>query len=336
VEKGKRPIDRQRDSAFSMSVGEEGDGPSRDSLPIGHKMYLLMDRAIYSIVLADNIDPARTNPNIRHMQQKAYDIGTQSELVGRTLLAAKYLFKDGMLDQRFDKDRIFLIVLDFFEEVLGLSKIFESFVEEMKRPVASANERQQQGSSVLLPSVPDLKGKVKAFVQRAEHGVQSLLALCKVFYDLPPNKSNFDGLFAVASVRDDLEPFLLQILEGIVRYAKFLRNCRHCVEHPHPHQRIVITNFILNANNEVWPPVLEIIHPQTPEPTIDVGVFMRDVLNSTLSAGENLMAFLASTNMLPDWKERAMVMEFPPEKRRNPHVKYYYAMNLGGEMCPIG
>jgi len=67
-----------------------------------------------------------------------------------------------------------------------------------------------------------------------------------------------------------------------------------------------------------------------------VGVFMRDVLNSTLSAGENLMAFLASTNMLPDWKERAMVMEFPPEKRRNPHVKYYYAMNLGGEMCPIG
>jgi hypothetical protein len=48
------------------------------------------------------------------------------------------------------------------------------------------------------------------------------------------------------------------------------------------------------------------------------------------------MAFLASTNMDSGWKERTTVMEFPPEKRRSPHVKFYYAVNLGGEMHPLG
>jgi len=336
VEKGKRPIDRQRDSAFTMNIGEQGDGATREGLPIGDKLYNLMDKAIYSVLLADKIDSQRTNPSIKHSQQKAYGVGADSELVGRTLLAAKYLFKDGTLNRRYDKDRIFLIVLDFFEQVLGLSRIFEAFVEEARRLVVSATERQQDGSSILLPSVPDLKGKVKSFVQRAEHSVQSLLALSKVFYDLPPKKDNFDGLLTVVRAREELEPFLLQILEQIIRYAKFLRNCRHCVEHPHPHQRIAVTNFEMNPNGEVWPPTLEIVHPETPEPKIEVGLFMRDVLKSTLSVGENLMAFLASTNMAPDWSKHTIVMEFPPEKRRIRHVKYYYAMNFGGEMQPVG
>jgi hypothetical protein len=91
-----------------------------------------------------------------------------------------------------------------------------------------------------------------------------------------------------------------------------------------------------DSSGEVWPPVLEIVHPETPEQTIEVAFFMRDVLNCTLSAGENLMAFLASTNMQHDHRQHTMVMEFPPEKRRSPHVKYYHAINLGGEMCPIG
>jgi hypothetical protein len=139
------------------------------------------------------------------------------------------------------------------------------------------------------------------------------LALSKVFYELPPKKGNFDSLLTAASAREDLEPFLLEILQHVVTYAKFLRNCRNCVEHPHPHQRIVVTNFEMSASGQVSPPALEIVHPNTPEPKIDVGAFMRDVLNSTLSAGENLMAFLASTNMVTDWKKHTMVMAFPPE-----------------------
>lgn len=319
-----------------MNVGEEGDGRTREGLPIGKKMYILMDRAIYSVLLADQIDPGRTNPSIKHAQQKEYDVGVESELVGRTLLTAKYLFKDGMLDQRFDRDRIFLIVLDFFDEVLGLSNIYKAFVAEMNRLVAAAAEKQQRGSSVVLPSVPDLKGKIKAFVQRAEHGVQSLLDLSKVFYDLPPQKGNFDRLLSEASAREELEPFLLQILQMIVTYAKFLRNCRHCVEHPHPHQHIAVTNFSMTPQGTVDFPALEIVHRETPEAKIEVGAFMRDVLNSTLSAGENLMAFLASTSMRRDCKKHTMVMEFPPEQRRSPHVRFYYAMNFGSGMQPVG
>jgi hypothetical protein len=30
------------------------------------------------------------------------------------------------------------------------------------------------------------------------------------------------------------------------------------------------------------------------------------------------------------------VVEFPPEARRSPHVRYYFAMNMNGVMTPIG
>lgn len=318
-------------------AGDPSEGVIKEMMGIGNKMYAIKERAIYSFMLADDIDPGRTNPAIPNVQQKAYDVGYDSELVARTLLTAKILFKDGMLDARFKPDDILPLVLDFFEETLALLKSFEAFSSEIQGLVESVKEQQKHGSSVLLPSVPDLRGKVKSFVQRAEHATQALLALCKVFYEFPENKHGFISFPQAVEKRGNVDPSMLQWAEHIAAYAKYLRNCRHCVEHPHDDQKIILTDFAINpSDGQLNEPMLEVVHRDTPEPRLPIGAYMLSVLSSTVAMGEELMALLALDNMLPGWKDTTTVMEMPPEKRRHPKVRFYYAINMGAVMQPIG
>jgi hypothetical protein len=334
VEKGNRPIDRMRNAAFVVTIAGEGEGPIRETLPIGEKMYIFKDQAIYSFVLADQIDPRRTNPNIQHVQQREYDVGATSPLVGQTLFTARYLFKDGMLDARCDKDRLMRLALGFFEEVLALSKMLDAFFQEQSRVAEQWNQKQKYGASVLLPIVLDLKGRIKAFIQRAEHAAQTLLTLSKTFYP-GTEKKGFDGVLDLMRSGAGVEPELIGFAERIVKYWKFLRICRHCIEHPHPRQNIAVTNFSLNVDGKVESPTMEIIHKETPEPRVEVAVFMQGVLESVLNMGEQLMALLAAMNVQPGW-QNVTVMEFPPEARRSPHVRDYFAINMHGVITPIG
>jgi len=61
---------------------------------IAGRLLVIKERSIYEIVMADNIDPERTNANLPPMIQKIIiDRGTDSEVVSRTLLTAIGLFK---------------------------------------------------------------------------------------------------------------------------------------------------------------------------------------------------------------------------------------------------
>jgi hypothetical protein len=331
VMKGDRPIDRQRNAAGSIKIA--GPGAAREAIGIGSKLYVFKDEAIYSVMLADQIDPGRTNPNLTPVQQHEYGVGLASPLVGRTILTAKYLFKDGMLRGRLNKDVLMGLVVEFFEEALALSGMLDAFAEELKCLAEDWNKKQyQRGSSVLLPSVPDIKGKIKAFVQRAEHAAQSLLALSRAFF---PSEGGFDSVLEAIRSRGDVLPDQIKFAEMIVNYWKFLRNCRHCVEHPKPRQKLAVENFHMTIDGKVSFPTVEVIHEKTPEPRIEAAIFMTGLLKSVLNMGEQLMAFLADTNVQPAW-HGISVVEFPPEARRSPHVRYYFAMNMNGVMTPIG
>ena len=96
-----------------------------------------------------------------------------------------------------------------------------------------------------------------------------------------------------------------------MKYWKFLRNCRHCVEHPQLHQKIAVENFGMTAEGKVEFPSIEVIHKETPEPRAPAANFMAATLKSVLNMGEYLMAFLAATNVQPGWQS-VTVMEFPP------------------------
>jgi hypothetical protein len=332
----KRPIDLKRDSAFSGTVGTDDEGVIQEFINVGHSLLMIKDKAIYRSQLADQIDPGRTNINVPHIQQKIYSVGSSSEIVGRILLTAKYLFQNGMLDGRFNKADLMSATLDFFDEAIKLQTLYQALTVDQDAAIAECRKQKAQGSVVLLPSIADIGGRVKSLVQHADHSLQRLLILCRMFYSMPPGKAWFDSFAEIASKEHQLEQAASERLDRMAKFAQFVRNCRNCVEHPKSDQKIISADFRMTPNAEIEPPTIEIVHEQTPQPSVTLAAFMESMTQSVVNLGEQTMAFLASYHVMPGWQETVSVCYFPQGQRRNPHVGYYFAMNMNGQIVPIG
>jgi hypothetical protein len=92
----------------------------------------------------------------------------------------------------------------------------------------------------------------------------------------------------------------------------------------------------MTTNAEIEPPTIEIAHEQTPEPVVPLTIFMDNMVRSVVNLGEQTMAFLASYHVMPGWEDTVSVSYFPEGQRRHPHVQYYFAMNMNGQIVPIG
>lgn len=101
----KRPIDRVRDSAMSMKVGVPEDGAIKEMFGLKDRMLFILERAIYAMQLADEIDPNRSNISIPNTQQKLLGRGAEDPLVAKTLLTAHTLFKEIHLGKAFSESR---------------------------------------------------------------------------------------------------------------------------------------------------------------------------------------------------------------------------------------
>jgi hypothetical protein len=144
-----------RESAMSMTVGTPEDGIIKGFLTIGgKKMYIIKERSVYLVRLADDIDPGRTNPNIQATHQKISSEGDESEFVGRILLTARELF-EGKFLEGIDHERaleqcvqIFQDVSEMREEVTSIRAAMEATETEISPPRA----RQFQ-QSLMRPRV---------------------------------------------------------------------------------------------------------------------------------------------------------------------------------------
>ena len=93
----KRPIDKRRDAAIHMQVGDSTDGAISEPVSFGDRLLIVKERSIWQVQLADAIDPQRSNPEIPNTHQKLLSRGSSDPLVGRTLLQAKRFAKKGIL-----------------------------------------------------------------------------------------------------------------------------------------------------------------------------------------------------------------------------------------------
>ncbi|WP_144441538.1 hypothetical protein [Bradyrhizobium sp. CCGE-LA001] len=89
---------------MSMDVGPSGG--------IGERLHTVKTDSIYRILLADEIDPDRTNINVPNSQQKVLDYGSDSPLVAKTLLTGKQLFEKGFLGPNFESTKVIELSFD--------------------------------------------------------------------------------------------------------------------------------------------------------------------------------------------------------------------------------
>ncbi|MBU2534498.1 MAG: hypothetical protein KKB37_17295 [Alphaproteobacteria bacterium] len=332
----KRKIDRIRDSAGSFKVGDDSDGSISSMTTIGGRLYLIKEKSIYVFSFADEIDPDRKREDIPNTIQKVFDVGSNDEVVIRTILTGIELFKKDRLVDSVDFEAALSSAMEILRDLAAAIAV----IEEVEAFLAKTRGEQvvSKDRAVSLPSFPALQAQTKNFIQKLDHAMQNIFNLICVFYDEKTLRSAGKWLDGLANhLSNTLKPdenFVLFARELAV-FGKMVRNTRHCIEHPKPTQRIELSDYKITANLECEEPSISVIHDETPIDPTPIDQFLRHYYENALAGAELLMAHLAMYHVATFGKFPIGVGEIPEGQRIN-GVRFGYLMNMGGKLQRLG
>lgn len=165
---------------FTLKNPDDGS-PIREQIVLGDRLLSITEKCTYAIQMADQIDPARTNPNLpRNFQQKLFDHGVGSELLCRSLLHAKVMFRKEL--QRIEIERAMQLSFDVLGELVAMDEAALDFKAAEAAAIEKAQGLGRADGSLALPAVGNVRAHCKTFAQKADHGAGALLEIVRLFY----------------------------------------------------------------------------------------------------------------------------------------------------------
>lgn len=326
----KRPIDLQRDSAGSMTIGSPEEGKIDDFVQFKDRLLIVKEKAVYEVILADMVDPDRTNPGIPNAQQRVLNIGAESPILGRTLLTAKSLFRGAYLKD-IDCDLALVRSLAAAKDAAAMQTALDLLIQK-QRDIEGVVAGAKLSGGFAVPTIDNLEADVRSFIQRADHFAASTMDIARQFYGKKAKHADalHDLITAEYGAEDSFAKFVGEAAD-VLRYARDVRNA---VEHPKEHEHLKIRNFRLLADGTLTPPSLELVHPKRSHAPVHVDVFMNRVVDELTGVFESLLAYLCDRrSAVAD--SPVFVGQFSPERLGQKHVRYSYAMRIGDEVVPM-
>ena len=327
----KQHIDRIRESGGHADIGSEEDGAIIEMKNIGGRLLIIKERSIYEMVMADDIDPERTNINLPTTIHKLIiDKGTESETVSRTLLTAMTLFRPEYISNAVDCSKIIGLTIDLLSEISILEKEIEEYRLAEKTASDEYEERRNQKVSYKLPSVVSLESKCKTIFQKADHTEQTLMDIIVKFY---PNlgltkQSHFPNFHEKLQEKfGEADPFV-EFIKKTVYFMQVIRELRNGFDHRLEHTKVF--DFQLQTGGDIIAPSIQLNHKKVKLERTSLSGFLEITTKNLLDIIELTFAYLAGKNI----KTGGMpyqVRQIPYEKRRYKFVKYSFWMPIGNE-----
>ena len=331
-----RPIDALRDSAGSLKISTpDDDSAISEMISTGDRLLVVKGKGIYEIKLADQVDPKRANIAIPNTIQRIIPYGVDAPWVCAVILTAHHLFHSSCSPSLVDSAKAFTLVLKMAEDIAGAHQLEESYRNTENDTTKSLNPKIQKDRSFIVPALGNVESRCNEFLQRADHALKELFRLVQMFYS-DVGSGGWESL----KNRIDGDPQGIdnfpQFLAEVIPFLQLIRNARNCAEHPRAEQRLIVKDFSLDSKNVLLPPMIEIIHPRTPQKEMPVGVFFKQVLQSLVTAIEVMMVFLCARHVESVGGLTVRVIELPLERQRSKHVRYGYGAIFGDQIVPMG
>jgi len=334
----KRSIDRQRDAAITLTIGDEEDSsPARNFLSTSNALYVIKQKGVFKVQTADNIDPERTNPNIPNLSQKVLSAGEDNEIVARILLTAKCLFDERNATVSPFVGAFFEQNIDLARHILELHEMISALKGKIIGKEEAFQKREHKPNAFFLPSVPDLDKDIHNILVKADKAKDSILSLYRLHF-LPDaqKKPLLDEYDAAIQNRLAAEPDIVAGWNETKSILNLIRNIRNASEHRKDGHQLKVKDFEMKPDGSVNSPVLEIEHKDTPIEPVSVVEFIDFIGNVILDQAEGSIATIRCTVLLDKNPFNEQVAFLPPESRRHPHVRYCRAVSLGGVMRILG
>lgn len=326
--KQKKPIDQKRDSGGTAEIGTKEDGAILEMFKIGERLIIIKEKSIYEFILADEIDPERKNIDLpNHIQKQIIDKGTESEIVARTFLTAKNLFKREFINDDIEVNQALNLTIDLLYEISELDKEVSDYKlkETEEREKYEANKGT---SSYALPSIGNINTRCKTIFQKADHIEQTLMGIITVFY---PNEgltkqSHFPKFHKIIIEKYGAESPFAKFLEDITSFMKLVRAFRNALDHRL--DSVTVYDFELQPNSDVYTPSIELNHKDSKFERNSLLELVDHLIPRFTNIIEVTIAYLSAHNSKPNLLSQEVKM-IPVDQRINKNVKYAFWAPLG-------
>jgi hypothetical protein len=331
----KRPIDIQRDSAKSATIGVDGD-TSRitDMIPMKGGMIFLKEKAAYTYVLADHIDPDRTNEKIPDTQQRILDIGSAHPIVAKVLLTANTLFRRELFDESFDRDAAINFALELVKDLAAMEAMRAELESLQNTAWEKSKNQEKKTGSFALPSVGNLEAKFESFVQKLGHVYNSLEAIAKLFYGDKLTKYWVDSLIKIVRDTQGEDSGAYKYLAEIGPYLLKYNALRNAVEHPKSDNFVQVHDFRLMPSGEIFVPHCDLTLRNHGVLSGTIISLMQRLIEGLPITIETFLACICDSNFKRSESGfDVFVFEFPEERRVNKLQRYNCAVNMNGQIA---
>ncbi|MCX5543041.1 hypothetical protein M3A49_26730 [Paraburkholderia sp. CNPSo 3076] len=314
-----------------MLNNPDDDTPIKEMLSLGKYLYLITEKCTYRVQMADQVDPERKNLALPPVfQQKLFELGTDSELLRRTLMQARVLFRKEFLC--IDPDKALELTLEALAELAALHEVCKNFASSEQAAIDKLEASPSKDRSQTVPSAGNVQTQCKAFAQKADHFAAKLMEIVRLFY-LEQKGKNWDALQAMAKGRyGDSDPFC-EVLNIAVPVLKLVRNTRDCLEHHLP--GVVVRDFVPEPDGRIAVPTIEVNFRGSSLERTRISSFMSQVAKHLLDTFEMLAAHMSSKHMKP-FAGMPMEIGLVPEDLKNAwHVRFAFGMyDQNGRFVP--
>jgi hypothetical protein len=94
--------------------------------------------------------------------------------------------------------------------------------------------------------------------------------------------------------------------------------------HPTQHQKAIVRNFTFQADGTVSAPTVEVIAPETPQPTIHLDDFFEQVFDSIISVFELMVVHICEKHVVAFGAFEPHVVEKKHQAKELMHVRFGY------------
>jgi len=324
----KKPIDRIRESGGHFEVGTNADGAVTEMVNVNDRLIIIKEGAVYEAMMADDVDPNRTNINLPNgLTKLLINQGASSEIVSRVFLTAKVLFRKEFF-KGIDIEKIINLSIEITNELIVLEDEINVLLKDENQASCDYEESRKQPSNFLIPSVNNLETRCKTIFQKVDHIEQLLMEIIIIFYPQKgfTKQSHLPKLKEVLSAEYGEEDGFVLFLSRALEFARIARELRNGLDHRL--NTVVVKNFDIQADASIISPTIELNHKEVKLERVSLSYFLPIVLQNMLTIVETSFACLASRKSNGHLMAYE-VREIPEAKRRNKYVKFCFWSPLG-------
>lgn len=330
--KDKRPIDRKRESGGMADIGTKEDGAIQQMIKIGDRLIILKEKSIYEFMMADDVDPERTNIKIpNNIHKLIIAKGSESEMVSKVFLTANTLWNKGTFDGNIDIEKSLNLTLDIIQELAILESEIQSYLSKEKEVSEEYESKRDKPVSYAIPSIGNAKNRCTTIFQKADHIEQSLMKIITLFYpnDGLTQQSHFPKLHKIIKQKYGEKDSFTEFVNSTLEFMKTIRILRNALDHQL--KFVEIYDFELAPNSDVLAPSIELDFKGSKLERQSLSEFLKVLIPNYINICEMTIVHLAGRNFVPTIMQQE-IREIPEDKRRNKLVRYSFksAMGVGG------